>query len=195
MKDLVNFLFEANSLKRIKRTGWQILGQGEESVAEHLAVSAIIGYTLAKLAKGDKEKVVLMCLFHNFYEARLGDLHSLAQHYLNKDGGRKRIEKDAFGKLPFGKEVLSLIKEYRERKTLEARLAKDADALSFMIQLKEFIDLGAGESFAREWFSIHKKTRLRTGVGRKLGEAIEKGRMHDWWEDIRGKIARNWERE
>lgn len=194
MKRIANFLFEANALKRIKRTGWEVLGVKDESVAEHMWVTAVIGYVLAKLAKTDEKKVVLMCLFHNFYEARLGDLHSMAQHYLDKHEGRRKIEKDVFINLPFGREVLNLIKEYREGKRLEAKLAKDADELAFMLQLKEFIELGVADKEAREWFAIHKKSKLKTSVAKNLLKEIEKGKMHDWWRKIKEEIRKKWER-
>ena len=35
MKNLANFLFEVGMLKRTPRTGFQFLGSGAESVAEH----------------------------------------------------------------------------------------------------------------------------------------------------------------
>ena len=49
MKNLANFFFEVGMLKRTPRTGFQFLGSGTESVAEHIFRTAIIGYTLARL--------------------------------------------------------------------------------------------------------------------------------------------------
>ena len=44
MKRIANFLFEAGMLKRTPRTGFQFLGSGAESVAEHIFRTVYIGY-------------------------------------------------------------------------------------------------------------------------------------------------------
>ena len=49
MKNIAHFLFELGMLKRTPRTGFQFLGSGTESVAEHIFRAAMIGYTLARL--------------------------------------------------------------------------------------------------------------------------------------------------
>ncbi|MBW1775527.1 MAG: HD domain-containing protein, partial [Deltaproteobacteria bacterium] len=47
MKALINFLFEVGMLKKTPRSGYQFLGTGQESVAEHSFRTAIIGYMLS----------------------------------------------------------------------------------------------------------------------------------------------------
>jgi len=49
VKDIVNFLFEVGMLQKTPRTGFQFLGSGCESVAEHVLRTIFIGYTLCKL--------------------------------------------------------------------------------------------------------------------------------------------------
>ena len=57
-------------LKRTPRSGFQFLGSGAESVAEHSFRTAIIGYTLARLdGQADTGRVVQLCLFHDVPEA------------------------------------------------------------------------------------------------------------------------------
>jgi 5'-deoxynucleotidase YfbR-like HD superfamily hydrolase len=51
MKNIANFLFEAGMLKRTPRSGFQFLGTGAESVAEHILRTSYIGYALGKLLK------------------------------------------------------------------------------------------------------------------------------------------------
>ena len=61
MKRLLDFIAETGMLKRIKRSGWWMIGiPHEESVAEHSFRCAVIGYVLAKLEKADPHKVMLM---------------------------------------------------------------------------------------------------------------------------------------
>ncbi|MBW2084862.1 MAG: HD domain-containing protein, partial [Deltaproteobacteria bacterium] len=72
-KQVANFLFEAGMLKKTPRSGYQFLGNGSESVAEHSFRATILGFILAGLTPGaDRVKVVNLCLFHDFHEARTG---------------------------------------------------------------------------------------------------------------------------
>lgn len=81
MKNIANFLFEAGMLKRTPRSGFQFLGSGVESVAEHIFRTTYIGYTLGKLVLDvNVDRLVKMCLFHDLPEARTGDLN-----YVNKN--------------------------------------------------------------------------------------------------------------
>jgi len=81
MKRIAEFLFEIGMLKRSPRTGYQFLGTGGESVADHSFRTAVIGYVLASMEPdADRSKVILMCLFHDFPEARTGD-----HNYVNKN--------------------------------------------------------------------------------------------------------------
>ena len=50
---LADFLFEAGMLRKTPRTGYQFLGSGGESVAEHSFRTAIVGYVLASMAGAD----------------------------------------------------------------------------------------------------------------------------------------------
>ncbi|MFC1823332.1 HD domain-containing protein, partial [Thermodesulfobacteriota bacterium] len=52
MKALINFFFEVGMLKKTPRTGYQFLGSGGESVAEHSFRTAIIGFALSQLEPG-----------------------------------------------------------------------------------------------------------------------------------------------
>ncbi|HOP35190.1 MAG TPA: HD domain-containing protein, partial [Syntrophales bacterium] len=73
MKALVNFLFETEMLRKTPRSGFQFLGSGSESVAEHVLATLFIGYVLCKLEpEADEEKVLKLCLFHDLLEARTG---------------------------------------------------------------------------------------------------------------------------
>ncbi len=86
-KDIANFWYEAGQLKRVKRSGWWLININDpENVAEHSQRSAIIGHTLAKLEGADVSKVVLMCLYNDFHESRINDLHKVGQRYIDLQG-------------------------------------------------------------------------------------------------------------
>jgi putative hydrolase of HD superfamily len=58
----------------------------------------------------------------------------------------KEIVEDQLRVLPNSEEFLNLLKEYYERKTLEAKIAKDADLLDQLLLLKEYEFQGSKEA-------------------------------------------------
>ena len=177
MRDSVNFLFEVGILKKIPRSGYQFLGTGGESVAEHSFRVAVIAYVLAKNEpKADIQKLVFMSLFHDFHEARTGDHNYVNKRYVtvNEDGAVNDLAK----KLPYGKEIVSLIDEFNSRETLEARLSQDADQLDFILELKRQQDLG--NHAAGEWLRYSVK-RLTTNLAKKMAHEIIATDSSDWW--------------
>jgi putative hydrolase of HD superfamily len=177
MKRIANFLFEAGMLKRTPRTGFQFLGSGAESVAEHIFRTVYIGYTLGRLAENiDTDKLIKMCLFHDLPEARTGDLNYVNKKYVKSDTN-KAVD-DLAETLPFGEEIRELILEFEKEETLEARLAHDSDQLELILALKEHKDLG--NTYAEEWIAFALK-RLRTDVARELAETILETDSSLWW--------------
>jgi putative hydrolase of HD superfamily len=177
MRENVNFLFEIGMLKRIPRSGYQFLGTGGESVAEHSFRVAVIAYVLAKNEpKADTQKVVLMSLFHDFHEARTGDHNYVNKKYVdvNEDGAINDLAKE----LPFGQEIVSLINEFNLRETIEAKLTQDADQIDFILELKRQKDLG--NQSAAEWLRYSVK-RLVTDFAKKLADEITSTDSSDWW--------------
>lgn|SRR5574337_391346 len=182
MKNIANFLFEAGMLKRTPRSGFQFLGTGAESVAEHIFRTTYIGYALGKLAPGvDVDRTIKMCLFHDLPEARTGDLNYVNKKYVEAD--EKKAVDDLAQTLPFGGEIRELIGEFTEGKTEEARLARDADQLEMILALKEYKDLG--NKYADEWLGFSLK-RLQTEAGKQLAGAILKTDSSLWWFSDKG---------
>jgi putative hydrolase of HD superfamily len=178
-KRAIEFLFEAGMLKKTPRTGYQFLGSGGESVADHSFRTAVIGYVLASLEpSADRNKVVHMCLFHDFAEARTGDHNYMNKKYV-KVNENTAIEQSVRG-LDFAKEILSLTREFNTCDTIEARLSKDADQLDLIMELKEQQDLGNPN--AEDWISFAIK-RLITETAKELAEEILTTHSTDWWFD------------
>lgn len=177
MKRIANFLFEAGMLKRTPRTGFQFLGSGSESVAEHIFRTVYIGYTLGQLSEGaDADRIVKMCLFHDLPEARTGDLNYVNKKYVKTD--EKKAVKDLTETLPFGNEIRELILEFMKGESLEAQLAYDADQLELILALKEYKDLG--NNYADEWLDFATK-RLKTDIAQKLSAVILETDSSLWW--------------
>ncbi len=182
MKNIANFLFEAGMLKRTPRSGFQFLGSGAESVAEHIFRTCYIGYALGKLAKSvDVDRLIKMCLFHDLPEARTGDLNYVNKKYVEAD--EQKAVDDLAATVFFGGDIRDLIVEFMEGKTEEARLAHDADQLEMILALKEYKDLG--NKYAEEWLEFSLK-RLRTGAARELAQVILDTDSSHWWFSDKG---------
>ncbi len=177
-------------LKRTPRTGFQFLGSGAESVAEHSFRTAVIGYALARLdGQADVGRVVQICLFHDLPEARLGDQNYVNKKYVKVD--EERAVEDLARTLPFGDDYRGLLKEFTGKATREALLAHDADQLEMILALKEYKDLG--NRYADEWYPFVLK-RLQTEAARQLADKVwttdsslwwSSGEDEEWW--VRGE--------
>lgn len=177
MDRIVEFLFEAMLLKRVHRTGYQFLGPGKESVAEHTFAVMSIAWTLARLTpEADTGRLLVMCLVHDMPEARMGDLNSVQKKYVAADE-RLAVEHMTRG-LPFGADIRDLIDEFNAGSTLEARLAGDADQLAFLLDLKSLSDMGYA---APNKWAPHVQQRLTTDAGRKLAGCIAETEWDSWW--------------
>jgi len=177
MKNIVNLLFEVGMLKKTPRSGFQFLGSGGESVAEHTLSTLFIGYTLCKLESDvDELKVLKICLVHDLPEARTGDMNYVNKKYVTVD--EEKAVRELAEPLFFGDEIRSSISEFNEKKTKESLIAHDADQLSLILQLKEYGDLG--NKYSKEWIGFATK-RLYTDAAKKLAETIMNTDSSEWW--------------
>ena len=141
IKDAIHFYVLCNKLKDTIRTGykvWNIKRDRVESVAEHvygtqmlaLAIYYQFGYKL------DIKKILYMLAIHELEEVVIGDLtfHDISEEEKLVIGKKATdsILKDLLGK----EEISSLLDEYNEKKTKEARFAYHCDKLECNIQVK-----------------------------------------------------------
>jgi putative hydrolase of HD superfamily len=177
LKAIADFLFEVGMLKRTPRSGFQFLGTGKETVAEHSLRTAVIGYVLARMSgELSVERVALMCLFHDLVEARTGDLNYVNKRYVKAD--EEAAVRDMTAGLPFGAEVRTLTEEFNARTSPESLAANDADQIEMILQLKELGDLG--NRYASDWITTAIK-RLKTDAGKRLARSILNTDFSEWW--------------
>jgi len=191
MKDTktLDFIAEAGMLKRIKRSGWWMVGiPYDESVADHSFRCAVIGYVLAKMEKADPYKVLLMTLFGDLHEARINDMHKVAHRYLDVKKAEKEAFREQVEELDEGirEELKKTRSEYEYQKTPEGVIARDADILECMIQAKEYDDLGFKN--AKKFFKKSPK-HLKTKSAHVLWDRAETWDSNTWWEKL-GKFER-----
>ena len=178
-QDLINFILEFRILKYTPRACLPYFKNSiKENIAEHSFYTAIIGWVLAVMAKADADKVIKMCLIHDLAEVRGGEKNLIHKFYTtpnNETSILKEICNDYnLEQFSFGK----IFQDFVEVKTLEAKIAKDADILAQMLLEKESLDLGNFR--AKRWLSTSLK-RLETKQAKELGEALYEIDTDKWW--------------
>ena len=178
LKHITNLVFEAAVVKRMKRTGWMILGDNDEGVGEHSFMTCVIAYFLAKQLKANMETVMVMSVFHDFHEARTGDLDKIAKFYMTRD--QDKANRDIFKGVD--DELLKTLDVYEQKQTLEARIVYEANVIAFAVELKLLIE--KGNVHAKEWMDANLK-RIRIPEAVALAENLAKSNSQDWWITIR----------
>jgi len=176
MTRLADFLFEAGMLRKTPRSGYQFLGSGGESVAEHSFRTALIGYVLADMAGFAPERTAMLCLIHDFHEARTGDFNYVNSIY-NSSKQRLAMQHTLEG-TDLDKRLLPLWDEQDLKESPEARLAADADQIDLILSLVEQRDLG--NAYAAKWLTAALE-RLCTEEGKALASAVVESDHTRWW--------------
>lgn len=185
-KNIVNFIFELNQLKRQKHSGWRLAGVTDPySIADHTLRAAQIGYILAVMeGSANPEKVATILTIHENGEARIGDQTKIGAHYFSK----KEPETMAFldQLTGMGKTIeenwKSYFNEFEERNTCEGIIAKDADWLETAFQAKEYLDLGYLSAI--DWINNVEKA-LETKSAKLLLREMKKTQFTDWWKGLK----------
>ena len=180
-EDIINFISEAGMLKRVTRSGWSVLGiKDAETVAEHSFRCAVIGYIIARLEKADPYRVLLMTLFNDIHEARITDLHKMAQRYIEAEACEDESFDEQIEKLPNGlkDELADMRQDYRKQHTKESLIARDADIIECLIQAKEYDEHGHKEAYK---FMKKAPEHLKTKSAKELWKKAKSMNLNDWW--------------
>ena len=179
LNEITDFLYEVGMLQHTPRSGFQFLGSGGQTVAEHLHRASIIAFILGILQKVENpHRVATMAMLHDISEARISDLNYVHQKYTERL--EDKAHADIVASLPkeIGQEINALITEYETRETIESKLVKDADNLEWIMSLKEQCDIG--NQRAKEWLPS-AIARLKTDSGKLLAEIIVRTESDRWW--------------
>ena len=134
----IDFLNKIEKLKCNTRHSWTSNGR-QESVAEHSWRLAVMAMLCAdEYPDLDINKVIKMCLIHDFGEAITGDIPAFlktAQNELDEDMAVTKL----LSVLPVDirTELQSLFDEMNARETLEAKLFKSLDNLEALVSHNE----------------------------------------------------------
>jgi putative hydrolase of HD superfamily len=188
-KRLIGFFFEVGTLRKVARAHRQTLLTDDlsDNIASHSFRTAIIGWILAKHEKIDVSRVVMMCLLHDLEESRCGD-----QNWIHKRFVRvfeEEIRDGQLKSLPGSKDLQKLSHEYQDRKTKEAKLAKDADLLDQILILKEYAWQGNKE--AEIWLKGREQEKaMFSRTAKSLAREAYKQKPSEWWDSLWTKKRR-----
>jgi putative hydrolase of HD superfamily len=180
MKRIAELILEAGFLKHLPRSGYQFLGAGRESVAEHVYATTFIAFVFTFLdTQVDARRLICMCLVHDLPEARTGDLNYVQKQYVKTNESKAMA--DTLKDIPFASTISELIDEFNAGNTLEAKLARDADQLALIIDLKSLRDIGYRPP--DNWLP-HVENRLQTTLGKQLAKAVLGEERDGWWRKL-----------
>lgn len=185
-RQYIDFLNKIEKLKCNTRHSWTSSGR-QESVAEHSWRLAVMAMLCAdEYHELDMNKVIKMCLIHDFGEAITGDIPAFLkteQNEIDEDNAVAGL----LAELPpsFCMELQSLFDEMNARETAEAKLFKALDNLEALVSHNEadistWLPLEYEENLTYgqancEWSEWTKE--LRAELKRDSLEKIEKAKQ------------------
>lgn len=193
IKKLVSFFFEIGNLRKVIRAHQQMLLSFDlsDTIASHSFRVTLIGYFLAKELRANVDKVIKMCLLHDLEETRSSDHNWVHKKYVKIF--EDEIRCDQLKSLPNSQELLKLSNEYQKRKTLEAKIVKDADLLDQIFLLREYAWQGNKE--AKNWLKGTKKESqhekmMFTKLAKEIAKETKRQVPSFWWGNLWTPIRR-----
>jgi len=183
MEDSSDFIYELGMLRRVRREGWRLTGVDRpESVAAHSLRAAQIGYLLACMEDyGQPEEVAAMLVFHDMGECRIGDIHKVANRYVDAD--EKTAVAEQCSRIGgTGKRILALWQRYEAGGDPAGVIARDADLLEMAASAREY--MATGYQGAERWLDAIEP-RLSTGSARRLFDGLLEGAPDGWWRGLK----------
>ncbi len=190
LKKILKVFLTLQWCKELPRQGFIAMGfkrNEADSVAAHSFSTALLSYFLARQlqkegAKIDPDKVLKMGLMHDIGETIVGDVGTFVKGMAG--GVFKDIEKEGVGALvedlDSKDEIIELISEYNDRKTLEARVVKVADNLDALAQAKGVPGAADALKYFKKMYHITKFDWHKEAVDMILSGEIEP--MRGWQE-------------
>lgn len=172
-RSYIQFLNKIEKMKCNTRHSWTSSGR-QESVAEHswrFAVMAML--CVDEYPDLDINRVIKMCLIHDFGEAITGDIPAFIKTAQNENDENSAVVKLLSG-LPddFRNELQKLFDEMNARETSEAKLFKSLDNLEALIS--------------------HNEADISTWLPREYEENLTYGQKNcewsEWTKDLRNEI-------
>ena len=140
---LIKVLRKAGELKKLKRTGWILKGiRNPEHVSDHTWRVTLMASILADNTI-NREKLHDMAIVHDLGEIIVGDVKwEKGKRVLMPERPKRKKEETAIAEIfkghPKQKYYVSLLEEFTEQKTPEARFLMQIDKLERTLQALEY---------------------------------------------------------
>ncbi len=175
----IEFLFEIGTLRHFVRDWKRVLGMESASVTEHIFRVAFLALLIARGEKcADEEKILKMALMHDIPEIRTGDTGYVQAVYAKND--ENRAIRDMLSETGFT-DFADVLAEYNERKTMAAKIVKDADNLDVDFEIKELGERGSlFPGKAKRIRRFVRNTKLYTSTAKKMWDELQKSDPSAW---------------
>lgn len=148
LKQLFPFFDDYLTLKKIRRTGWQLRGIKEaESIADHCYGVVLLTMILSPICgkQVDSDKALRMAVIHELGECRIGDIaYTALKYFPDKSQKEQEAVKDVTSVLDgqTAQQINDLFAEFEKGETIEARLVRAVDKLEMLITAFEYEKTG-----------------------------------------------------
>ena len=137
---LSDFFFQIAKLKNISRSGWKDKPDisNPESVAEHIYMMSVMGMILSDIKGLNTEKIIKMCILHDWAESKIGDYIPGEITIEKKSRLEENAMKEILSTLPsiIKNEYHILWNEYDDNLSREAKFVHELDKLEMALQAK-----------------------------------------------------------
>ena len=186
LKKILKVFLTLQWAKELPRQGFIALGfkrNEADYVAAHSWTTAVLVYLLASemnknLPAGRQvnvDRAIKMALFHDMAETIVGDVGTFVKGMAK--GAFAPIEEEGLkwlvNELPQKKEIIELVEEYMQRKTLEARICKVADNLDALAQAKGVPAAATALKYFKEVYHITKIPWHKDAVEMIIRDEVE----------------------
>jgi len=183
LKKILKVFLTLQWAKELPRQGFIALGfkrNEADSVAAHSWTCAMLTYMLGtEMVKNgqklDLNKAIKMALFHDMAETIVGDVGTFVKGMAK--GAFAPIEEEGLkwlvSDLPSSDEIIKLVEEYMQRKSLEARLVKVADNLDALAQAKGVPAAASALKYFKEVYHITKIPWHKDAVEMIIKDEVE----------------------
>lgn len=176
----INFLFEMGTIRFIERMWRRFLHADLANLAEHHFRVFWIAMIIAEREGGaDTGKLAKMVMIHDIAESRAGDVDYISRQYVERN--EELGITDMLKNTSVEKEFLELWREYEEKQSLEARIAKDADNIDVDFELAE--QAANGSQLKRSKLATRAnvaQNKLYTETAKELYRQLQDADPHAW---------------
>jgi putative hydrolase of HD superfamily len=139
-ENLLKLMFELGILSRTPRSGPYHVGiTDHETSAAHSFRTSALAYFIAKEEGADENRVLKMCLIHDFPETRLLNQTFIQKEFYSVDNRTKDVLSKQLRNLKGSDELIELFEEFSKGESKEAKIVKDANTLEALVEAKEYI--------------------------------------------------------